>query len=589
MSRRSVIRLLLLIVPVACVGILGRVYFTPDEPREGSLVATMASQANWALPELAGRPFAEKPPLLYWLGAASARAFGASPAAARAPNVLYLLVSALALATLAGRAAGPAAGFAAGIVAVTALQLYQVLIWLATDAPLVAGTALALLGGYSALTARSARERRIGYAGFYAGLAVAFFAKGFAGWLVPVPAFLAVIVLERRWNELWRAEIWCGTAFLALAIGAWVLAVERLPQGHESLKIMFWYNLVGRVMPLDVPPQYAYAAGHRNSFGKYLLELPLYLMPWAALAIGALRMGARGWRQPGPVGTAWRLGFGAIVPATILLSVAATARGIYYGPPALGFALLIGLYVGGGRAAPDGFDRLCWRVTGGLVALLAVVLGALAALVSFAPAVRDGLGMLLGGTAFVAALAVAWLSATAATAANAMPRHAVAVAVLLSLVAAALYRPLNDWQNLEALAARVTAAAGHRPLIVLGADETTLAMASLYVPPGELHLVLEPGAGDAAGEARAALAASGSTDRVLWLIPDRARWGCADWLAFLGYRTAPEPTADVAPPAGLGRVHLECVLVRPGGRSFALFASADSGGGVASATERTCL
>ena len=159
----------------------------------------------------------------------------------------------------------------------------------------------------------------------------------------------------------------------------------------------------------------------------------------------------------------------------------------------------------------------------------------------------------------------------------------------LSLVAAALYRPLNEWQNLEAVAARITAAAGHRPLIVLGADETTLAMASLYLPAAELRMTLDSGAGPgAAAAARAALDASLGGDRVLWLVPDRERWGLADWLAFLGYRTTAEFKADIAAPAGLGRVLLECVLVRPGGRSFALFAGADASGPVAGSTERTC-
>ena len=287
-------RVLLLLVPIACVGLFGRVYYTPDEPREASLVASMLAQPHKALPELDGHPFAEKPPLLYWLGAASVHEFGATPAAARLPNLAYLLVTALALGALAGRAAGPTAGFATAIVAVTALQLYQVLIWLATDAPLVAGVAIALLGCYTGLTATGARERALGYLGFNLGLAVAFFAKGFAGWLVPIPAFVLVVVVERRWRELVRAELWLGALLLVLAIGAWVYAVDHLPLGRESLKVMFWYNLVGRALPLEAPPEFAYATGHQNSFGKYFIELPLYLLPWIALALAAARRGLRG-------------------------------------------------------------------------------------------------------------------------------------------------------------------------------------------------------------------------------------------------------------------------------------------------------
>lgn len=118
-------RLLALVLPLACVGLFARALYTPDEPREASLVVAMATRADKSLPELAGRPFAEKPPLLYWLGGASVAALGASAGAARLPNLLYLLVTVLAAAALAHRAAGPAAGFAAGVIAATALQLYQ--------------------------------------------------------------------------------------------------------------------------------------------------------------------------------------------------------------------------------------------------------------------------------------------------------------------------------------------------------------------------------------------------------------------------------------------------------------------------------
>ena len=45
--------------------------------------------SSWAVPNLAGRPFCEKPPLYFWSAAASVRAFGRSPAAVRAPNLVY--------------------------------------------------------------------------------------------------------------------------------------------------------------------------------------------------------------------------------------------------------------------------------------------------------------------------------------------------------------------------------------------------------------------------------------------------------------------------------------------------------------------
>ena len=575
-------RLLALLLPIACVGLFARVYYTPDEPREASMVVAMASQTHRALPTLAGRPFAEKPPLLYWLGGGAVAALGAAPAVARLPNLAYLLLAALALGTLAARAAGPAAGFAAGFAAATMLQLYQVLVWLATDAPLVAGVALALCGAYVGLVSHERRPRLGGYLAMHAGLAIAFFAKGFAGWLVPALAFVTVIALERRWRELARAELWAGAPLLVLAIGAWVWAVAATA-GGAPLKVLFWYNLVGRAVALDAPAQYAYASGHANSPAKYLLELPLYLLPWTVLAVAALRRARRGLRLAGDTGTAWRLALGAIGPPTVLLSFAATARGVYYAPAALGFALLLGLYVGCAGAAGDRFDRLAWRLTGATIALLAVILGVLAVLLAWAPAARVLGDVATGCLAIGAAAAAVYLALTPRLAtAAALPRFALATALVLSLVLLPVYLRLNGWLSLEATATRIEAAAGDAPLVLFDPDETTVALAELYLPAARLQAIIDRGQPDAPGRGRQALAGGA---RLLWLVPDHGRWSVADWLGYLGYRPgqAPAPPAPTL-PAELGALRLECLVVRPGGRAYAVLAAE----GAARATGAAC-
>src|SRR5579862_6324024 len=88
------------------VGILGRGYWTPDEPREADIAWRMSWQADKAVPLLAGEAFCEKPPLAYWVAGASVRAFGAGAWAARLPHLLYALLTALAVGALARRSAG---------------------------------------------------------------------------------------------------------------------------------------------------------------------------------------------------------------------------------------------------------------------------------------------------------------------------------------------------------------------------------------------------------------------------------------------------------------------------------------------------
>ncbi len=572
MTALPVGRLLALVLPILAVGLFARALYTPDEPREASLVVSMAAQPNKSLPALAGYSFAEKPPLLYWAGAASVGLTGSSPPSLRLPNLLYALAAVLALGALGARAAGATAGFATSLCAATALQSYQAMIWLATDAPLLAGVAVAMFGAFSGLTASERRPRLAGYLTMHAGLLVAFFAKGPAGWLVPGAAFVTVLVAEQRPRELLRAELWAGVPVLGLVIGAWVWWVDQGPDGAEQLRVLFWYNLVGRVLHLDAPTALDYSSGHQNSFGKYLLEWPMYLLPWTALAVAALRRVPRAFSAQGAEGTAWRLAAGAVAIPTLLLSFAATARGVYYAPVLLGFALGIGLYAGRAGAALDRFERGCWRATGLLVALLALLLSLVVALLCFAPALRTVGSVALGAVALASAALAAWLALTPpVAAAGGLPRLALAVTLILTLVVGPAYGQLNKVLSLETLAARIRAAAGPGFLIVAEPDETTVAMFELYFPERANSVMLVPNYPLVGCVLQADVAFHGLGTRVVTGVRDAPRWGLAAWLEYLGYRRASAaPVVAAAVPADWLRVAAR--VERPGGRAFVVLA-----------------
>src|SRR6204780_3558555 len=141
------------------VGLFARGYWTPDEPREADIAWRMSWQADKAVPLLAGEAFCEKPPLAYWVAGASIRMFGKAAWAARLPNLLYALMTAVGVGLLARRAAGALAGWAAAAAIGTFLLSYQASIWLATDAPLLAAVSVALLGAYRGFYAERTPER----------------------------------------------------------------------------------------------------------------------------------------------------------------------------------------------------------------------------------------------------------------------------------------------------------------------------------------------------------------------------------------------------------------------------------------------
>ena len=373
-----------------CVGLFARGYWTPDEPREADIAWRMSWQTDKAVPLLAGEAFCEKPPFAYWVAAASIRAFGPRAWAARLPNLLYALIAALGVGLLARRSAGRGAAVASAAALATFLLSYQVLVWLATDAPLLAAVSVALYGAYGGFYAERSADRLRGYTLMHAALAVGFLSKSAVAWMVPALALLVLVVWERRWRELARWELYAGLVLQALVILTWVAAVYRGPDGALHLKVFFWNNLAGRFAHVEAPQGLQYAAGHRNSPGKYLLELPLYLWPWTLLAAAALRRawqalraGAAGATEMRPV----RFALATALPSLALLSVAATARNIYLAPALPGFALLLGWWASLG--SHDRWDVRALRGTAYLL-LIAMLVFAGADAVLLAPSTPLG-------------------------------------------------------------------------------------------------------------------------------------------------------------------------------------------------------
>src|SRR5262249_20031140 len=87
---------------LSAVGFVG-----PDEPRYAWIARDMAETGDWVTPRLYGRPWFEKPPLLYWGGAIFFRLIPNQPEiAARLPSAICALLATLALAWLAWRVYG---------------------------------------------------------------------------------------------------------------------------------------------------------------------------------------------------------------------------------------------------------------------------------------------------------------------------------------------------------------------------------------------------------------------------------------------------------------------------------------------------
>jgi 4-amino-4-deoxy-L-arabinose transferase-like glycosyltransferase len=565
------------------VGIMGRGYWTPDEPREADIAWRMSWQPDKAVPLLAGEPFCEKPPLTYWAAGALIGAFGASGWSARLPNLLYALLTCLAVGLLARQSAGPWAAVVAAAASATFLLSYLVAIWLATDAPLVAAVAVSLLGAYRGFYARVRAERLRGYTLMHAALAAGFLSKSAIAWMVPALALTTLAIWERRWRELLRWELYAGLALQALVILGWVWFVYEGPDGPAHLKVFFWNNLAGRFARVEATPDLQYAAAHRNTPGKYLIELPLYLCPWTLLVGAALRRAWLARRAPPDSMRPVRFALACTLPPLALLSIAATARNIYLAPALPGFALLLGWWARETLTVHDGWDLRALRATA-LWLLIAVAGFAGAAALASVDAWHSTTGI-----SFIASIAVSLLG-LAAAAILCLRAHSAAVrgriesaltaaffayCALLTAPSSQIYRQVNRWQDLASIGHAIEADAAGRPLILMAPDETTRAFIDMYAR-SEVGLVRAPVDADSIGRLHRMLA-SDPQALVVVQLPGRELTATmrrlADALRLAADR-APDPSWWAPPWTSALALHVAHRYALPNGRRYALLEAA---------------
>src|SRR5450755_3825583 len=95
----------------------------------------------------------------------------------------------------------------------------------------------------------------------------------------------------------------------------------------------------------------------------------MYLFPWTLLGLAAVR---RAWRQRRTSrhdNRAVRFAIAASLPSLVVLSLAATARNIYFAPALPGVALLIAWWAREVLPGPDPWDVRALRATAALLLL----------------------------------------------------------------------------------------------------------------------------------------------------------------------------------------------------------------------------
>ena len=472
-----------LLLPLWAIGIFGRGYWKPDEPREADIVWQMHLSGDQAVPALADTPFLEKPPLLYWAAEPFMTHGHAPPWRVRLPHLFYASVAAFCVYLLALEFTSTAGAIVATLLTSSFLLSYQVAIWLATDAPLMAGVALSLLGLYRGYNATETRNKLIYYTLMHGGLTVAFMAKGAGAWLVPGCTFMTLIVWQRNYRELLRWTLYAGAALELICVGTWLWRVGSAPHGGELLQQLLWMNAVGRFVSIHstaagVPE---YTNEHLNWFGKYLVEAPYFVFPWTFVVIAALRRGWRSLRERTQVG-AWQFCVAATLPAFALLSVAHTGRDIYIAPLLIGVGIACGIWLDTAESEWQRLDEWALRGSRWLIAIFAAVLFiALPLTVVFERTQSLPLWPSIASAA-VLTLALVWLFGSAAERTTRSDRvldlYGAYMLVVLAL-GLGYFPMLNRQQDLTTIGAQLRADLQRNPLVLVTPDETTRAFVDL--------------------------------------------------------------------------------------------------------------
>jgi 4-amino-4-deoxy-L-arabinose transferase-like glycosyltransferase len=572
---------LVLLMPLWIIGVVGRAVWSPDEPREHDIAYNMLQSGDVVVPQLAGAPFVEKPPLAYWVQSASMRLFGPSILAARLPNLLWAALTVLCIGALGGDVAGPRvraqAALLAAIACGTVILILQVQIWLATDAPLLGLTALALLSGWRLAHADSLRRQLIWSLLFGISLAGGILAKNAFGLLVPVLTIVIWFVWERRLRDLVRWPWWVAAAACALLVGAWLLALANRPGGDELLRALLWDNVTARFLP--VQSEAAYELGHQSSHWKFLLLLPMYVLPWTFAVLAAGRWGASAARHGTESRSGVRYCIAAVVPACIVLLISRTVRGIYFAPALLGVPVLLALWFTIRSGALSRSERTALRLSRYTLQALAKLFAGTATLLLVFVGIHT-----FAAVAAVTMTAFVFVGIALSLGANHGPTHGLTSATALYLAALAAlelvaFPVIDRTENLGALFAAAGPRLARDRVATYCTDETTRAT---------LDSVLELRLPDVCTieSARQLLRDHSDQQFLVLLAPPRSAQRFRELFPDVHLSRAtsrpPRTSKGVSDLASLGLQPAACWSV-PGGRKYALYASLTSAPGPAPA------
>ncbi len=260
---------------------LGNLAFVgADEPRYARIGEEMVLRGSYVTPTLNFHPWLEKPPLLFWLEAASFRVFGVHEWAARLPVALLAALTTMAASVFAFKLRGSRGALLTALILTTSGLFFVFARAASTDMPLTAMLTAAMVSAFLA----TSQKGILWGAGAGGALALAVLAKGPVAVVIfgGVFLFYCLLIQKQPWN--WKQSALGVVVFLAVAL-PWFWRVWL--ENGSNFVATFWLNhhLARFISGLH---------HHSQPFWYYLLILLIGFFPWVFFLTSAA---ARLWQD----------------------------------------------------------------------------------------------------------------------------------------------------------------------------------------------------------------------------------------------------------------------------------------------------
>lgn len=298
--------LIMLAIAVYAVGLFGGVM--GDAGTYASLAREIYTSGDWINLKIHGEPYMQKPPLLFWLGAASFHIFGVSLFAFKFPVFLVSLVGVYATYRLAKIWYGRQIGQVAALILLFSEIYFLFNNDIHTDTILTSFNTFTLWQLSEYIQQKKWKNLLLGFTGV--GLTV--MSKGPIGAFVPVTAVLCHLIYKRDFKTLFSPRWLTGIPIVAIIIlpALWGLFNQF---GIQGIRFFFWGNIIGRITGTYT--------GNNNDYSFYLHTSAYLLAPWSVLTFIAFFMEVKARMKKKQLETELFL-LGGIVPYLLIVSMA---------------------------------------------------------------------------------------------------------------------------------------------------------------------------------------------------------------------------------------------------------------------------